>query len=100
TQFATPETKLRVDSARAARQLDWGNPDVLGTGLSMALGGGALALRLEEAGVAGLLTSRTKDALGAREIFETNNTRAPTVSLSCEDYGLVYRLTERGIDPQ
>ncbi|PYP78525.1 MAG: peptidase M28 [Gemmatimonadetes bacterium] len=100
TQFATPETKLRVDSARAARLLDWGNPNVRGTGLSMALGGGALGLRLEEAGVAGLLTSRPKDALGAREIFETNNTRAPTVSLSCEDYGLVYRLTERGIDPQ
>lgn len=100
TQFATPESKARVDSLRAALVREWGTRDVRGTGYSLGLGGGELGLRLEKGGVAGLLTSRPKDALGTREIFETYNTRAPTVSLSCEDYGLVFRLTERGNNPR
>ena len=101
TQFATPESKARVDSVRGALQVDWGTRlNVRGTQYSLALGGGELGLRLEKAGIAGLLTSRPKDALGTREIFETYNTRAPTLSLSCEDYGLVFRLTERGNNPR
>jgi hypothetical protein len=73
---------------------------VRGTGLSLALGGGALGMFLEEAGVAGILTSRPKDAWATREIFETYNTIAPAISLSCEDYGLVYRLTENKQSPK
>jgi len=99
-QFGTPESRARLDSVRAERTLEWGNPSVRGTGYSVALGGGALGMRLEKGGVAGVLTSRPKDALGTREIFETYNTRAPTLSLSCEDYGLVFRLTERGNNPR
>jgi carboxypeptidase Q len=101
TQFATPESKAHMDSVRAELQTDWGTRlNVRGTQYSLALGGGELGLRLEKAGIAGLLTSRPKDALGTREIFETYNTRAPTLSLSCEDYGLVFRLTERGNNPR
>ncbi|MFL5617774.1 MAG: M20/M25/M40 family metallo-hydrolase [Gemmatimonadaceae bacterium] len=99
-QFATPESRQRYH-ARADDIFDeWANPNVRGTGYSMALGGGALGIRLEKARVAGILTSRPKDAYGTREIFETYNTRAPAVSLSCEDYGLVFRLTERGDKPR
>jgi carboxypeptidase Q len=99
-QFATPESRQRY-RARVDEIVDeWANPNVRGTGYSMALGGGALGLRLEKAGVAGILTSRPKDAYGTREIFETYNTRAPAVSLSCEDYGLVFRLTDRGDNPR
>jgi carboxypeptidase Q len=100
TQFGTPESRAKIDSVRAQRTIEWGNPNVRGTGYSAALGGGALGLRLDKAGVAGVLTSRPKDALGTREIFETYNTRSPTLSLSCEDYGLVFRLTERGNNPR
>src|SRR4029079_10707732 len=112
TQYATPESYARMDSARVARQRDWSNRfNVRGTGKGLALGGGELALDLEQAGAAGIIRNRPqgaleqagaagiigtrpKDALGTREIFETYTTRAPNVSLSCEDYGLVYRLTE------
>ena len=101
TQYATAESFARMDSARIARTRDWGTRyNVRGTGKSLSLGGGELALLLEEAGAAGILGSRPKDALGTREIFETYTTRAPNISLSCEDYGLVYRLTERGINPK
>ena len=48
-----------------------------GTGYSLALAGGGLALRLDEAGVAGVLTSRPTNAVGTRAIFETYNTRSP-----------------------
>ena len=89
-----------MDSLRTAVQREWGGRNVRGTGYSLALGGGELGLRLDKAGVAGLLTSRPKNAWGTREIFETYNTASPTISMSCEDYGLVFRLTERGIAPQ
>jgi carboxypeptidase Q len=99
-QNATAASRARMDSLRDAVQAEWGGRDVRGTGYSLALGGGELGVRLDKAGVAGLLTSRPKDAWGTREIFETYNTASPTLSLSCEDYGLVFRLTERGNAPK
>jgi carboxypeptidase Q len=100
TQWATAASIARIDSIKLALARDWSTRDVRGTGYSLALGGGELGLRLEKAGVAGLLTSRPKNGWGTREIFETYNTRAPTVTLSCEDYGLVFRLAERGRNPK
>jgi hypothetical protein len=99
-KHATPESKTRMDSLRAQTRREWANPDVRGTGYSLALGTGELGLRLEAAGVAGIITSRPKDAWGTIEIFDTYNRRAPAVTLSCEDYGLVYRLTERNQGPR
>lgn len=91
---ATPEAKARMDTLRAQIRREWAGPNVRGTGYSLALGTGELGIRLEQGGVAGVITSRPKDAWGTIEIFDTYNTRAPAVALSCEDYGLVYRLTE------
>lgn len=97
---ATPASKARNDSARAELAREWGGRDVRGSGYSLALGGGELGLRLEAGGAAGLITSRPKDSRGAREIFETYNVRTPTISLGCEDYGLVFRLTEANQQPR
>jgi hypothetical protein len=91
---------MRMDSARAALRAEWSGRNVRGTGLSLALGTGELGLRLEAAGAAGILTSRPKNAWGTIEIFETYDTKAPAVALSCEDYGLVYRLTENRQNPK
>jgi hypothetical protein len=99
-EFATPDSRQRYRALQDSVVDEWASPNVRGTGYSMALGGGALGLRLEKGGVAGILTSRPKDAYGTREIFETYNTRAPAISMSCEDYGLVFRLTERGDKPR
>ncbi len=165
-KWATPESKARMDTAVALMQQDWavmtgadGRPDSTrlyrGTGYSLALGTGSLGTRLERAGVAGVVSSRTKlsgfpnpfgsaggrggpagpggprangpagpasakgggpaasmaaanEALrsgqgsggwGVTEIFETYNTVAPAVTLSCEDYSLVYRLAENRQKP-
>lgn len=165
-QFATPAAKARMDSAVAQTLRDWsvmtdsaGRPDSArlyrGTGYSLALGTGTLGMRLEKAGVAGMITARTKlrfadpfarpgaggpgggrgfgggpagpgsmrgggpaasraqqarggfgfdnargsGGWGVIEVFETYNTSAPAVTLTCEDYGLIYRLAENGDRP-
>ncbi len=100
TQFATPASRARMDSLRGQVTREWASPNVRGTGYSLALAGGGLGTRLDEAGVAGVITSRPTAGLGTRSIFETYNTVSPTLSLSCEDYGLVFRLTEHGSNPQ
>jgi hypothetical protein len=106
-QNATAESKGRMDSLAASIQREWGGRNVRGTGYSLALGGGELGKRLEEGGVAGVITSRPKldfqrgaGGWGTIEVFETYNAHAPTVALSCEDYGLVYRLTENNQGPK
>jgi carboxypeptidase Q len=97
---ATETSRERMDSLRRAVQQGWTGGDVRGTGFSLAIGTGELGLRLEAAGAAGVITSRPKDAWGTIEVFETYNTRAPAIALSCEDYGLVFRLTENGQNPR
>jgi len=97
-----PEEIARKDSvARAlAAGFTGGRGGTRGTGYSVSLGGGSLSQRLDKAGVAGLITSRPKDAFGTMEIFETYSTTVPTIALSCEDYGLVFRLTENKQHPK
>jgi carboxypeptidase Q len=34
------------------------------------------------------------------EVFETYNTKTPAIALNCEDYGLVFRLTQAGDKPK
>jgi carboxypeptidase Q len=97
---ATPESKDRMDSLRAQISREWGGRNVRGTGYSLAIGTGELGLRLEEGGVAGVITSRPKDGWGTIEIFETYNKKAPAIALSCEDYGLLFRLTENNQHPK
>ncbi len=131
-QNATDASQLRMDSLVVATQAEWNPPrgggGVRGTGYSLALGGGTLGMRLEQAGVAGVITSRPKLSFripnpnaqaaaggrggfggggpngtggwGTMEIFETYDTKAPTIALSCEDYGLVFRLAENRQNPE
>ena len=131
-QNATEASQLRMDSLVVATQTEWaagrGGEGVRGTGYSLALGGGTLGIRLEKAGVAGVVTSRPKLSFripnpvaqagaagrggfggggpngtggwGTMEIFETYDTIAPTIALSCEDYGLVFRLAVNHENPQ
>ncbi len=62
-------------------------------------GGSALAQRLEAAGAAGVISSSWSNGWGVRRVFSANTEGIPTVDLSCEDYGLVYRLAENGQGP-
>lgn len=163
-KYATPASMAHMDTVIAEMNRDWstmldeaGKPDSArlyrGTGYGLALGTGTLGLRLEKAGVAGMISSRNKlsgfpnplaappatpggrggpaggasgrggggigstisagnpqggrgatppgaGGWGVIEVFETYNTKAPAVTLTCEDYGLVYRLAENHQKPR
>jgi carboxypeptidase Q len=58
-----------------------------------------MRLRLEQAGAAGILESNWSNDLGVNKIFGTSTSRTPTIDLSCEDYGLVYRLAANNQGP-
>jgi hypothetical protein len=59
-----------------------------------------LHLALEQAGALGIVTSYWSKAFGANKIFSAMTQKVPTVDLSLEDYGLLYRLAESGKKPQ
>jgi hypothetical protein len=65
-----------------------------------ALGGAnRLRARLEEAGARGVLQSNWSNDYGVNKVFSANTEKIPTVDLSCEDYGLVYRLATQNQNP-
>jgi len=91
-ELARPQTVERLraerDSARRAFQE------------RVRRAGQRLQQRLDAAGVAGILTSNWSAGWGVNKVFSTNTERAPALDLSCEDYGLVYRLAENNQGPR
>jgi carboxypeptidase Q len=59
-----------------------------------------LARRLQEAGAVGLLSSNWSNGWGVNKIFAARADRIPSVDLSCEDYGLVWRLASNHQGPR
>ncbi|MGH7537069.1 MAG: M28 family peptidase [Gemmatimonadales bacterium] len=83
-------TQATVDSMKARRtaaQQAW-TQRVERTGSP----GPALHRRLDAAGVAGVITSNWSQGWGVDKIFGTTAERVPVVDVSCEDYGLLFRL--------
>jgi carboxypeptidase Q len=58
-----------------------------------------LVLALEKAGAAAIVINNWSQGFGVDKIFGANTTKIPTLDLSVEDYGLVYRLAESGAKP-
>ena len=162
-KFGTPASIARIDTLIAQMQADYAvdrdsTKLYRGTGYNLGLGTGTLGMRLEKAGIVGMISSRTKlsgfanplvaagagagggrggrggapaggasqrgggpaaslaaqaaslggfgggaagsGGWGVIEVFESYNTIAPAVTLTCEDYSLVYRLAENNQKPQ
>jgi acetylornithine deacetylase/succinyl-diaminopimelate desuccinylase-like protein len=70
------------------------------TGYGTSLGTGTLGVRLEEAGAAGVIASRWSNGWGVQKVFDSRTTRVPSLDISCEDYGLLYRLSENRQGPR
>ncbi len=89
-EYARPETVERLDSLRRAERVAWHNR-------LNALGGfrdrGA---KIDSAGALGTLSSYWSGGWGVNKIFSTGNKQAAGIDLSCEDYGLLFRLVESG----
>src|SRR5262245_34032937 len=91
-------TFARMREQRATATAAW-NTRVRNTGYALGLGTGSLGRRLEAAGAAGVIASRWSNGWGVNKVFNTQNTKAPALDLSCEDYGLLYRLADNGDNP-
>jgi carboxypeptidase Q len=102
---ATPESKARMDTVIVKLVADWATR-IRNTGYPVTAGNptGNLGLRLEKAGAAGVIVSNlaspTAGAWGTWTVYDTKNKTSPAIAMSCEDYGLLYRLTERKQGPQ
>ncbi len=92
-EYARPETVQRMDSLRRAMRIAWSRR------LAPLGGFRQQPARIDSAGAAGTLTSRWSGGWGANKVFSTSNKNAVGVDLSCEDYGLLYRLLENGVTP-
>ncbi|UCF21750.1 MAG: M20/M25/M40 family metallo-hydrolase [Gemmatimonadota bacterium] len=92
-RYAREETVQRIDSLRSAIRDGWEER-------MRPLGNWRVRERaLDEAGVVGVLTSSWSEGWGVNKIFNAGTERAVAVDVSCEDYGLLYRMAERGQRP-
>ena len=93
-QFARPATVERVNAQRVAMLRDLSQRTALfGSRLQFHRG-------LEAAGVAGIITSDWAGGWGVNTVFDAQAERVPTVDLSCEDYGLIWRLASNNQGPR
>ena len=102
---ATPESKARMDTTIVKLVSDW-TTRIRNTGYPVTAGNptGALGTRIEKAGAVGVIVSNfaspTGGAWGTYTVYDTKNKTALGLAMSCEDYGLIYRLTEKKQSPQ
>jgi hypothetical protein len=98
-EFATPESFERMQKERTEAFDAWYTGRVRKSGLR----GRALVRRLEEAGALGLVTVLVPppgpQGWGVSKISTTIAEKIPELGLSCEDYGLVFRLAENNQGP-
>ncbi|CAN5796551.1 M28 family metallopeptidase [soil metagenome] len=93
-KWATPDSFSRMRTERAAAMQAW-NARVQATGVETR----DLPRRLEQAGALGVVTSNWSGGWGVNKIFSARTQQVPTVDLSCEDYGMVFRLAQNRQGP-
>jgi carboxypeptidase Q len=94
-EFATKESLEKMKAERTKASTEWRNR-LRKTGLDTK----NLALALEKAGAAGVITSNWSAGFGVNKIFSAQTTKIPTVDIALEDYGMLYRLIESGVGPK
>ncbi|HCN83195.1 MAG TPA: peptidase M28 [Sphingobacteriaceae bacterium] len=94
-EFATKESLDKMAAMQAQQTRDWATR-LRKTGYNAR----TLPVALEKAGAVGVITCNWSAGFGVNKIFGANTKTVPTVDLSLEDYGLLYRLTEGGESPK
>ncbi|MDN5202427.1 M20/M25/M40 family metallo-hydrolase [Fulvivirgaceae bacterium BMA10] len=94
-EFATEESFEKMKEARSAQTRAW-RERIGKTGL----GRRTLPVALENAGAAGVITCNWSRGFGVNKIFGAYTKKVPTIDLSLEDYGLLYRMVEYGDQPK
>lgn len=93
-ESATPESFERYVAERTAARDGW-RAALQATGYSTD----SLHAAIAAAGARGILTSLWSGGWGVDRIFGTRVATVPVVDVSCEDYGLLWRLAENGQGP-
>jgi carboxypeptidase Q len=93
-RWAVPADWARFRAERDTAAQRW-TQRVARTGLT----GQTLPPALEQAGALGILTNLWSQGWGVDKVFQARTRTIPTLHLSCEDYGLVYRLAVNGDNP-
>ena len=93
-EFATEASFDKMKSEREIANKAW-RDNMKNTGFTSR----SIIKVLEEAGAAGIISSYWSKGFGVNKIFSARTKKIPTVSLSLEDYGMVYRLAARGEKP-
>jgi len=94
-QFGARGSFDKMNKARQAADSVW-NASLEATGLATR----DLPKRLEAAGALGVVSSIWSGGYGTTRVFNSYTRQAPSFELSCEDYGLVYRLTANNQGPR
>lgn len=94
-EFATGESFEKMKNERSEQEKAW-RDKMNKTGYNSR----TLIAALENAGAAGIITLNWSRGFGANKVFSASTKKIPTVDLSLEDYGLVYRLAQHGSKPK
>jgi hypothetical protein len=96
-EFALPQSFERMTAERNAARGQW--TAWRGTGQS-GISAAQLRKRIEDAGALGVVHSNWSNDYGVNKIFGTSLRRIPTLDLSCEDYGLIFRMARNNQNPR
>ena len=94
-EFATEESFEKMKNDRSEQEKAW-REKMNNTGYNAR----TLIAALENAGAAGIITLNWSRGFGANKVFSASTKKIPTVDLSLEDYGMVYRLAQHGSKPK
>ena len=94
-EYATPESYEKMREVKEKTSKAW-NQRISKTGHDRR----SLPLALENAGAVGVLTSNWSGGFGVNKIFSAYTKKVPTLDISLEDYGMLYRMVEHGDNPK
>lgn len=94
-EFATEESFEKMEELKDKESIAW-RSRIQKTGY----GRRSLPVALEEAGAVGILSSYWSNGFGVNKVFSAYTKKVPTIDISLEDYGLLYRLVEYGNAPK
>lgn len=94
-EFGRPESIEKMKAERDSLTRAW-NANIDAMGVSSR----SLPRILEDAGAAGIVESYWSREFGSNKIFGARTTKVPSIDLSLEDYGLLYRLSVNGHKPR
>src|SRR5690606_36077988 len=93
--YGRPQSLEKIKREHDSLSADW-NERIIRTGTTA----NSLPGVLEDAGAAGIVMSYWSNEFGSNKIFGAKTKKVPTVDLSLEDYGVLFRLAESGQKPR